>query len=371
MLHQINAGGVTTGANAVASPFVGLYNDQQHIAYRDDSGRILDAWFNPQLSQWNLQQLNLGGRTTGPAAVAGPCIGKYNNQQHFAYVDGQGMLWDSWYDGDRNRWNLQQLNMGGLTDGPAAHPGFPGKDLGPVSIWVDPSGSQQHFAYLATDDGIYDLFWNSSINSWEGQKLNAGGKTNGPPAASSPFGCVFHSQQHVAYLDSAGGIYDSWYDGNGKWSLQQIGGTASVPNQTFVWVSPDETNATQQHFTYLGTDGAIYDAYWDSALNNWQAQKLNAKGNTSGPLSASMAAVCVGGGEEHICYIDTGGNVWDSFRNATGNWSAEQVPIGPAAMERAFAWTNGANTEVHITYKDSNGVIWDAIQALATAGSGQ
>jgi hypothetical protein len=357
-LHQITIGGVTNGPPAIAPPFVGVFRDQQHFSYRDDSGRIWDAWFNPTNNGWNLQQLNLGGRTNGPSAVGGPCVGPYNNQQHFAYVDGQGLVWDSWYDGDQNLWNLQQLNIGGRTDGPAANAGFTGKELGPVSIWVDPSGSQQHFTYLGTDAGIYDSFWDSNSRNWNLQKLNEGGKTDGPPAASSPFGCVFHSQQHIAYLDNSGNIHDSWYDGDGVWRHQQIGGTGVVPVQVFVWVDPKDS---QQHFTYLGTDAGIYDAYWDSVLDNWQAQKINAHGNTAGPLSASMAVACIFGAEEHIGYLDSAGNVWDAFRNAAGTWNVQQVPIGPAATDLAFVWTDAAHTELHFTYIDGNGAVYDAI----------
>jgi hypothetical protein len=363
ILHQINAGGVTNGFNAIASPFINVYNDQQHFGYRDSSDRIWDAWFNPQNNSWNLQQINLNVRTNGPTAVAGPCIGKFNNQQHYAYVDGQGAVWDSWYDGDHNKWNLQQLNMGGRTSGPAAKPGFAGKDLGPVSIWVDPSGSQQHFTYLGTDSAVYDAFWDSNSNTWKLQKLNGGGKTNGPLAASSPFGCVFHNQQHIAYLDSAGNIHDSWYDGSGHWSVQKIGGQSATSYQVFVWVDPKDT---QQHFTYLGTDGGVYDAYWDSSLNNWEAQKINAHGNTAGPAAAGMPMACVFGDEEHIGYLDGAGNVWDAWRNAAGNWNLQQVPIGPAAKDLAFVWTDAAHTHLHFTYRDSTGVIWDAIPSTGT-----
>ena len=363
ILHQINAGGVTNGDKAVASPFVGVFGDQQHFSYATLDGAILDAWFNPQNNGWNLQRINLLGLTSGPIAAAGPCIGTFNSQQHFAYVTGPGVVWDSWYDGDHGKWNLQQINLGGRTSGPAAKLGFAGKNLGPVSIWVDPSGSQQHFTYVGTDSAVYDAFWDSNSNTWKLQKLNAGGKTNAPLAESSPFGCAFHNQQHIAYLDSAGDIYDTWYDGDGHWSMQKIGGRAAVPYQPFVWVDPKDS---QQHFTYLGTDSAIYDAYWDSSLNNWQAQKINAHGNTAGPAAAGLPMACVFGEEEHIGYLDGAGNIWDAWRNAAGNWNLQQVPIGPAAKDLAFLWTDSAHTQLHFTYRDNNYVIWDSIPDTGT-----
>jgi hypothetical protein len=55
-----------------------------------------------------------GGRTVSPAAVSGPGVSAYKNQQHFAYLDNAGTIWDSWWDGDNNRWNLQQINKAGM-----------------------------------------------------------------------------------------------------------------------------------------------------------------------------------------------------------------------------------------------------------------
>src|SRR5262245_20105773 len=95
-LQKINSDGNTKGANAVADPFVSVFNDQQHVGYRDGAGNIWDSWYNPQNNSWNLQQINSGGMTNGPAAIAGPCIGVYHNQQHFTYLDRIGTIWDSW-----------------------------------------------------------------------------------------------------------------------------------------------------------------------------------------------------------------------------------------------------------------------------------
>ena len=62
-----------------------------------------EAWIrNPAtiiVSLWNLQQINLGGLTAGPAAVGKPASFIYNNQSHVLYRDGAGKIWDSWYDG--------------------------------------------------------------------------------------------------------------------------------------------------------------------------------------------------------------------------------------------------------------------------------
>ena len=76
---------------------------------------IWDPWWDGDHNVWKIQQINrAGGQTpSAPPAVGGPFVSVYNNQQHFAYPDSFGTIWDSWWDGDNAIWNLQQINTGG------------------------------------------------------------------------------------------------------------------------------------------------------------------------------------------------------------------------------------------------------------------
>jgi len=375
-LQQVNlSGGITNGPATVSNPFVSVYNGQQHVGYRDSAGNVWDSFYRPDTNAWNLQKINNGGCTQGPAAVAGPFMGVFHDQQHFAYLDKSGNLWDSWYDGN-GHWNLQKINNGGNTSGRAAATG--GVDL--VSIWNDPSGSQEHFTYLGSDKAVYDTFWDSDNNNWHLQKINDGGNTSGPTATSSPYACVFHQQQHIAYQGSSGDIYDSWYDGNGHWNLQKINnngntsGPAAAPGtHPFVWVDPSNT---QQHFTYLAADLAVYDAFWDSDANNWHLQKINNGGNTSGPAATGEPAACCFNQQQHIGYRDDSGNLWDSWYDGGGHWSLQKINNGGMTNGGSdtftpFIWVTGQ--QQHFTYADKSGAIFDSFWQTdppPTGGSG-
>jgi hypothetical protein len=154
-----------------------------------------------------------GGRTGGPAASEAPFVTVYHNTHHFAYPDIAGTIWDSWWDGDN--WNLQQINApGGKTpDGPAAVDG----------PFVTVYHNQHHFTYRDSAGTIWDSWWDG--DNWQLQQINApGGKTpDGPAAVDGPFVTVYHDQHHFAYLDAVGTIWDSWWDGD-TWQLQQING---------------------------------------------------------------------------------------------------------------------------------------------------
>jgi hypothetical protein len=270
-LQELNEGGKTNGppAEPNGGPFASPYKQQHHFAYQDSAGTIWDAFWNGD--QWHLQQTNAGGKTTGPAAVpgGGPFVSVYKDQQHFAYLDSAGTIWDAFWNSDK--WNLQQINSGGKTTGPAAVPGG-----GP---FVSPFNDQQHFAYLDSAGTIWDAFWNS--DSWNLQKINMGGKTAGPAAApgGGPFVCVYKQQQHFAYTDAAGTIWDAWWDSdNSTWSLQQInaggktdGPAAAIGQALFVSVYKQ-----QQHFAYRDNTGIVWDAFWNG--DKWNLQQINGGG---------------------------------------------------------------------------------------------
>jgi len=331
-LQKINGGGVTNGPPAASAPFVNSYfgHDQQHFAYLATtdgaSGEIWDAFYCPDCSgnKWKLQKINSGGVTDGPPAVSGPFVDTYSeaNQQHFAYLAANGEIWDAYYcpDCSGNKWKLQKINSGGVTNGPPA--------ASAPFVNVYSGHNQQHFAYLATTDGASGEIWDAyycpdcSGNKWKLQKINSGGVTDGPPAVSGPFVDTYQgaNQQHFAYLAANGEIWDAYYcpdcSGN-KWKLQKInsGGVTDGPPAAS---APFVNESWQQHFAYLAANGEIWDAYyWEG--HKWLFRKINSGGVTNGPPATSAPFLNVfvrrneAYGGQHFAYLAANGEIWDAY----------------------------------------------------------
>ena len=87
---------------------------------------IWDALYRPQCSgnSWRSQKINLGGVTNGPAAVTAPFVDVYleADQQHFAYLASNGEIWDAFWcqKCGSGQWKLQKINLRGSPNGPAA-----------------------------------------------------------------------------------------------------------------------------------------------------------------------------------------------------------------------------------------------------------
>jgi catechol 2,3-dioxygenase-like lactoylglutathione lyase family enzyme len=350
---------------ASASPFVDTFGrpKQQHFAYLGPNGAIWDALYDDNGNQWHLAQLNCGAAsacgstnsdamTDGPPAVAGPFVDTFGpNQQHFAYLAQNGSIWDAFYDNNGNHWWQQQINCGSasacgsknsdaMTDGPPAVGG----------LFVDTFGSsQQHFAYLGPNGAIWDAFYDNNGNHWHLQQINCGpasacdsknsdAMTDGPPAVGGLFVDTFGSnQQHFAYLGPNGAIWDAFYDNNGNhWHLAQLNcGPASAcesKNSDAMTDGPpavgglfvDTFGSNQQHFAYLGPNGTIWDAFYDNNGNHWWVAQLN----------CNAASAC------------------DSK-------NSDAMTDGPPAVGGLFVDTFGSNQQ-HFAYLAQNGAIWDA-----------
>ena len=149
MINDVNE---PTAAN---NPFISIFSDEQHIVYRDSTGTVWDSYYDIGYG-WFVQQINLGGMTSGPTAAGVPCFSVYNNEQHVTYRDSSGYIRDAYYNGS---WNLQQINLSGVTAGTAAV-GDP---------FVSVYNSQHHFVYRDGSGILQDSYYNAG---WYLQEIN-------------------------------------------------------------------------------------------------------------------------------------------------------------------------------------------------------
>ena len=281
-------------------PFlISLWNvsDQQHFTGLCNAGdhyygtTIMDAFYDG--SSWHTQRLN-NGDTGAPSAYSKPSgllfrptslAGTSNpGQQHVAYRAGDGSIWDVWFDGVTGTpWKPQQLNNGGWTDAP---PAAGGPTIWAVSIDAyDVYQDQLHFTYLAENGEIWDVWYDGPVNAWKKQKMNIDAgrapyyTTDAPPAsdaAANPAGLIAWNmvsgkitlEQHIAYPDRSGIIWDLWYDGGSAWHSRQINdGTTHAPGAI--------GNICLSHYSRVDTDGTVYGqlhcAWQDRVGGIWDA----------------------------------------------------------------------------------------------------
>jgi hypothetical protein len=161
------------GPAALGDVFVSVYGGQQHVIYRDNANNnVQDVWYDG--NQWSLQRLTGTSKTiptetlidnAGPPPAGNVFVSIYNNQQHVTYRDKSNNIQDVWYDGG---WNLQQISQPPATvkseyvvtnGGPAAS----------GNVFVSTYSDQLHFTYPDSQSNIQDLWYNGS--GWHLQQL--------------------------------------------------------------------------------------------------------------------------------------------------------------------------------------------------------
>jgi YD repeat-containing protein len=307
-----------------------VIGDQQHYAYRDGAGNIWDSWYDDGDHSYNHQLINLGGKTTGPATAGGPCLTIIGQQEHFVYRDGSGKIWDSWYNGSDGSWNLQQINLKD-NDHPEAKTDAPAAAGDPRLVLV---GEQQHFVYRDGPGTIWDAFYYKNINNvwtWTKQQMNLktttnNGLTDAPAAAGDPSLVLVGEQQHFVYRDGFGKIWDAFYYKN--------------PNNNNAWT--------------------------------WTKQQMNLKtttnnGLTDAPAAAGDPCFTVIDNQQHVTYRDVSGTIWDAYYpDVNGGWTKQQINLGgptgqtdgPKAAGDPFV--SVFVDQQHYVYRGDDGKIWDA-----------
>ena len=346
-LQRINDGGVSSGPGAVedikCELFVCAYNDQHHFAYLDTNGNIHDSWYNGSRGRWELQQINRGtglgvpGRyvaTDGPAAAGDLFVSVYKGQQHFTYRDQNGNLQDAWHDWSTGLWNLQQINdaNGAGASDSSTYIATPAATAPAAGgVFVSPFNDQHHFAYLDADGVIQDCWHDGSTGKWNLQQINRG---TGPAAAGDLFVSVYKGQQHFTYRDQNGNLQDAWHDwSTGLWNLQQINDANGA--------------GASDSSTYIATPAATAPAAGGVFVSPFNDQ-------------------------HHFAYLDADGVIQDCWHDgSTGKWNLQQINrgTGPTVPGRYPATDGPAvaghlfvcayNDQQHFSYVDSNGNIQD------------
>ena len=159
-------------------------------------------------------------------------------------------------------------------------------------------------------------------------------------------------------LGWSGAPWDCWYDGFGHWQAEHV---------------------FDLHYSYLGEDSAVYDAYYDGSI--WQGQQIThgapprsglAKTN-AGPQAARPAVTTyvlphffVKDENEILrdCWLTSGWNLTQL------NGEAGLFPQAGATATPPFAWSTRAilsdgrglsgaeNSSASVAYADRGGIIW-------------
>jgi len=232
----------------------------------------------------------------------------------------------------------------------------------PATLY-DPNG-QQHVFFRATDNGIYQVFYDPSTNNVHGPEQwdsdQTGNFVLGNPATMST-----PNQQHVFHVNSFGSIKHIYYDyTTGRAPIEQWVSGAAIGSTPATMFEPNG----QQHVFYRGADTNIYQVYYDprSPDGGTGVTPLGVSGpEVWAPEALSNPATMYTPNQQHMFYRDFNGYIWQVYydesaskRRGPEQWVGPQVLTTDILAVGDPASLYIPNGQQHIFYRGTDSDIY-------------
>lgn len=258
---------------------------------------------------WTWANLGHGGvPLSGTPAVINYPASDGTQHENVFLVGSDGNLYVDVYDG--NRWTWANLGNAGvpLTGSPA------------VMNYASSDGVLYEHVFLQGSDG--NLYLNAySGSGWAWVNLGNGGvPLSGTPVVITYPGSDGVQHENVFLLGSDGNLYLDYYDGHG-WTWVNLG-NPGVPlsGSPTVMNYPGSNGALHEHVFLRGSDGQLYQDFYDGT--GWTWVKL---GNGGTPLSGGPAVMNYAAGDglqhENVFLVGSDGNLYlDGYDGTSWTW---------------------------------------------------
>jgi N,N-dimethylformamidase beta subunit-like protein len=218
----------------------------------------------------------------------------------------------------------------------------------------------KHAVYRDGAGAIWELWWDAT-NGWGAGSLT--GETGAPPAAGKPAGYQFLTEptQHVVYRGTDGNIYELWWDSANGWGIGNLTGTVGTPLAAGDPCGYAFEGTATQHVVYRGVDGHIWELWWDAA-NGWGGGSLTS--TTGAPLAAGdpTGYVLAADSTQHVMYRAVDGHIWELWWDSANGWGAGDLTgvtgaTPPAGDPSGYAFE--ATYTQHVVYRGIDSHIYE------------
>jgi hypothetical protein len=210
------------------------------------------------------------------------------------------------------------------------------------------------------DNQVHELVADSS-NDWHHNNLTV--QTGATPALTSPTGYEFQGRQHIVYQGVDSHILEFVHHDSGWVVYDLTDPIVSLGPLTVRIFSPTDT----QHITFLGAGGGhIQELYWFHAALGWRLADLtNASGAPTLAASEPTNYSFWQQGTQHINYLGTDGHVYELWWNYENGWHYNDLtnrtgaPLGRLPSGYVFR----EQQTQHVVYQGNAGhvheLLWD------------
>jgi hypothetical protein len=216
----------------------------------------------------------------------------------------------------------------------------------------------EHVYYVATNNHIYQLYWNGqSESNTDLTAVSGAANASGGPLT----GFSYKDGEHVYYVNTNGHVDQLWW--NGRQEIYQdlsaaIGGVSAYTDGITSF-----GNSAGEHVYYIGySSGDVFQFYWDGS--SWANQNLTAASHGSSAAGGAMAGFSNADGE-HVYYLGSSSgylHVFQLYWNGSGEYDQDLTAEAdaPADGGLALAAFNDASGE-HLFYLGLNSDVHELV----------
>ena len=250
--------------------------------------------------------------------------------------------WGLYYDG-----NTTASGSSG-TPNRYIHIGTPSSSSIAVPVGIDFSGTLNVFT-IGGDNNVYQDFWNSGTNTWNGFT------SIGTGMSGSPATIVNSSAVNIFAIGTNGTVYTEYNSGSG-WS-----GWTSMNNSQAMTGSPTimRYGSSELDLYALGTNGTPYKDTWNGTWGGWTSM--------TGTLASNLSAIQYGSemdvfgrNSSGTPYKDTwNGSGWTGWSTLSGTISGNIAAMPYSTYGEYDLWANTSGGDIfRKTWTGSGWVDW-------------
>ncbi len=346
---------------ASGSPLDGYttnFNQQQHVNYVGTDNHVHELYYDGEWKHNDLTQQATGAPDVMPGSQLDGYSTEFNQQQHVNFIGTDGNIHELYYDGGWKHNNLTQLAN---APGPRINSGLDG--------YATNYNQQQHVSFVGVDNFVHEVYYDGG---WKFASMAApfGLSTTFVKIGSvlAGYATEYNQQQHVIYVagddhikelyyDSGwkfndlsttaitGAVSDAWTLCTGTWRVPQVsqpdlpsGAGGGWTSSSWVGIDGSRSNDVLQAGIEQSFDGgASYGAWyeWYAARQDDSPDYVDQANIDNFPVSAGDSILCI------IRYIDnqTRGSVFLA-NQTTGHYFSIELdpPPGAAFLGNCIEW---------------------------------
>jgi peptidoglycan hydrolase-like amidase len=243
---------------------------------------------------------------------------------------------------------------------------FPKTDSSALGVGVNPSNDNQYVFWRGSNGDMYQAYYNGSWNGPQDMCTKYSWGCSGIDSAPA-VAVANNGDEYVFWVGSGGDIYEANYsDANGWGSaldMTSSKGWNTASSGLGVAVNPSNNN---QYVFWRGSNGDMYQAYYNGSWNGPQDMCTNYSWGCSGIESAPGVAVA-NDGNEYVFWRGSGGDVYEADYSDANGWSSSLdlssklgAPAAAAATSGPGVAVNPSNDHQYVFWRGDNGDVYQA-----------